>query len=202
MTVAPRTQRVRQSRQESRSRIVTAATELVRQRSYAELSVDAVMREAGIGRTIFYRHFDDMADLLVRASREAVEELFEAQQSLVDARPGDATEAVRRALEAAVEVYGRHGPLLRCMREAAAGDEQVASGYEAMRRRFDELAEQALREVGGLGGNGSAGLAETARALNLMNETYLTDAFGREPRVAPETAVDTLTKIWDAVIHR
>jgi hypothetical protein len=88
------------------------------------------------------------------------------------------------------------------MREAAAGDEQVASGYEAMRRRFDELAEQALREVGGLGGNGPADLAETARALNLMNETYLTDAFGREPRVAPETAVETLTEIWDAVIRR
>ena len=202
MAVAPRTQRVRQSRQESRFRIVTAATELVRQRSYAELSVDAVMREAGIGRTIFYRHFDDLADLLMRASREAVEELFEAQQSLLEARPGDATEAVRRALEAAVEVYGRHGPLLRCMREAAAGDEQVASGYEAMRRRFDELAEQSLREVGGLGRNGPADLAETARALNLMNETYLTDAFGREPRVAPETAVQTLTEIWDAVIRR
>ena len=29
-----------------------------------------------------------------------------------------------------------------------------------------------------------ANLAETARALNLMNETYLTDTFGREPRVA------------------
>jgi len=35
-----------------------------------------------------------------------------------------------------------------------------------------------------------------------MNETYLTDAFGREPRVSPETAVQTLAEIWDAVIRR
>ena len=35
-----------------------------------------------------------------------------------------------------------------------------------------------------------------------MNETYLLDAFGREPRVSAETAVQTLTEIWDAVIHR
>jgi hypothetical protein len=35
-----------------------------------------------------------------------------------------------------------------------------------------------------------------------MNETYLTDTFGREPRVAPEVAVQTLTEIWDAVIRR
>ena len=35
-----------------------------------------------------------------------------------------------------------------------------------------------------------------------MNESYLLDAFGREPRVSPETAVQTLTEIWDAVIRR
>ena len=55
---------------------MAAASELVRRRSYSELSVDEVMREAGIGRTLFYRHFDDPGDLLLRASREAIEELL------------------------------------------------------------------------------------------------------------------------------
>ena len=197
---ADRRSRARLSRRESRQRIVAAAAELVRTRSYADLSVDAVMREAGLGRTIFYRHFDDLPDLLMRTSREAVVELYEAQRSFVEARPGDATEAVRRSLEAAVEVYQRHGPLLRCVAEAAAGDEEIAHEYAAMRERFDDLAEQSLRDV--LGDGGHADLAETARALNLMNETYLTEAFGREPRVSPETAVQTLVEIWDAVIHR
>jgi AcrR family transcriptional regulator len=174
----------------------------VRRSSYAELSVDALMREAGQGRTIFYRHFDDLADLLMRVSREAIEELFEAQRSFVAARPDDATGAVRRALEAAVEVYQRHGPLLRCLAEAAAGDPEIAAGYAAMRGRFDEFAEQSLRDVIGASRTPPADLGETARALNLMNETYLTDAFGREPRVAPQTAVQTLTEIWDAVIRR
>jgi len=187
------------SRQESRRRIVAAATELFRRRSYADLSVDAVMRQAGIGRTIFYRHFDDLADLLLRVSREAVLELFAAQRRFVDARPGDATDAVRRSLEAAVEVYLRHGPLLRAVAEAAAGDEQIAAEYAQMRDRFSEFAEHALRDVAGVQ---AANLAETARALNLMNEIYLTDSFGREPRVSPDTAVGALTEIWDAVIHR
>jgi TetR/AcrR family transcriptional regulator, ethionamide resistance regulator len=199
---ADRRSRARLSRRESRQRIVAAAAELVRTRSYVELSVDAVMREAGLGRTIFYRHFDDLPDLLMRTSREAVVELYEAQRSFVEARPGDATEAVRRSLEAAVEVYQRHGPLLRCVAEAAAGDEEIAREYAAMRGRFSDFAEQALRDIAGLGEGGPANLAETARALNLMNETYLGDAYGREPRVAPETAVQTLTEIWDAVIHR
>jgi AcrR family transcriptional regulator len=187
---------VRQTRQESRERIVRAADLLVRKRSYSELTVDEVMSEAGLGRTIFYRHFDDLGDLLMRSSREAIEELFEAQSSLVAARPGD----IRGALRAAADVYQRYGPLLRCVSEAAAVDERIATGYAAMRERFDDFAEQSLRHV--LGDGGHADLAETARALNLMNETYLTDAFGRDPRVSPEIAVRTLAEIWDAVIGR
>jgi AcrR family transcriptional regulator len=187
---------VRHTRQESRERIVRAVELLVRKRAYSELTVDEVMSEAGLGRTIFYRHFDDLGDLLMRSSREAIDELFEAQSNLVAARPGD----VRGALVAAAEVYQRHGPLLRCVREAAAVDGRIADGYAAMRDRFDHLAEQSLRQV--LGDGGHADLAETARALNLMNETYLTEAFGRKPRVSPETAVQTLVEIWDAVIRR
>jgi AcrR family transcriptional regulator len=199
---AGRRTRARLSRRESRQRIVTAATELVRERSYAELSVDAVMREAGLGRTIFYRHFDDLADLLMGTGREAIEALYQAQLSFVETRHDEPSAAVRAAFETAVAVYQRHGPLLRCISEAAAGDEQIAAGYNEMRKRFDALAEQALRELAFAGRVPPANLAETARALNLMNETYLTDTFGRELRVPPEVAVQTLTEIWDAVIRR
>jgi AcrR family transcriptional regulator len=194
--------RVRQTRQESRERIVAAATELVRGHSYAELSVEAVMAEAGLGRTIFYRHFDDLADLFLRDGREAIDELYGAQRALGLARPDQDPDAVRRAMEAAVGVYERHGPLLRAVAEAAAGDRDIAADYEAMRRRFDEFAEQSLRGVEHLGAAPRADLAETARAMNLLNENYLLDAFGREPRISPQVAVQTLTEIWTAVIHR
>jgi TetR/AcrR family transcriptional regulator, ethionamide resistance regulator len=193
---------VRHSRKQSRERIVAAAEELVRNTSYGELSVDEVMREAGMGRTIFYRHFDDLADLLMRAGREAIEELYEAHRALAEARLGDGPEVVRQVIEPAVAVFERHGPLLRAIREASAADEQVAEGQEAMRAQFDELLEAALREMPNLVDHPPADLAETARALNFLNTSYLLDAFGGEPRVSPETAVQTLTEIWVAVIHR
>jgi len=199
---ATRRSRVRQTREESRQRIVEAATELVRTRAYSELSVDAVMRAAGLGRTIFYRHFDDLGDLLLRASREAVEQLLAAQTTLGQARPDDDPDAVRREFKEAVDVYQRHGPLLRAVAEAAAADEQIRSDYEAMRGRFDDFAEQSLLGVVDLGHTPLANVRETARALNLMGESYLLDVFGREPRVSPETALQTLTEIWEAVIRR
>jgi TetR/AcrR family transcriptional regulator, ethionamide resistance regulator len=188
----------RQTRQESRDRIVAAATELVREHSYEELSVGVVMERAGFGRTIFYRHFDDLGDLLIRASREAIEELYDAAA----ARSGTAVDrdVMAQTLEAAVSVYRRHGPLLRAVAEASASDPEVAAGHRAMRRMFDGLAEEALRSRPGGESAQPANLAEVARALNLMNEAYLLDAFGREPRVSEETAVRMLTEIWVAVL--
>ena len=197
---AGRRSQVRLSRRESRQRIVAAAAELVRTRSYAELSVDAVMREAGLGRTIFYRHFDDLADLLMRAGREAIDDLLEAQVEFSRARMGDGPEVVRSAIEPAVAVYERHGPLLRAISEAAAVEERIAAGQEAIRERFREMIEQVLRASPNLTVDPSADLAEVARALNLMNEKYLLDTYGREPRAPAETAVRTLSAIWLALI--
>src|SRR4051812_45125075 len=176
---------VRHSRKQSRDRIVAAVEELVRHTSYAELSVDEVMREAGIGRTIFYRHFDDLADLLMRAGREAIDEMFEAQRALAE-RTGDGSGVIEAAIRSAVAAYVRHGPLLRAIAEAAAaGDAEIAAGPEAMRARFDELAADALRALPSVAARPPANIAETARALNLLNTSYLLDAFGREPRVSP-----------------
>jgi AcrR family transcriptional regulator len=202
LTSTGRQVRDRQNRRQNRERIVAATADLVRRRTYAELSVEEVMRRAGLGRTIFYRHFDDLGDLLQRVSREAIDELYDAQRNLGQARPDEDPDAVRKALQAAVDVYHRHGPLLRGIADAAAGDPEIARGNAAMRNRFDDFAEQSLRGVADLAHTPLANVAETARALNRMNESYLLDAFGREPRVSPEIAVQTLTEIWDAVIRR
>ena len=192
----PRQAQLRHSRQESRDRIVAAATELVRHQSYGELSIGAVMERAGFGRTIFYRHFDDLGDLLIRASRDAVQQLYASQLPLAEASASDPRDVVRQVAEQAVAAFERHGPLLRAVHEAASSDPEVAAGYSAMRRQFDGLVEQALRARGARVDD----VAETARALNLLNEAYLLDAFGRTPRVSTETAVQTVTEIWLGVV--
>jgi AcrR family transcriptional regulator len=178
--------------------MTATACDLLRTRAYGELTIDDIMRPLGQGRTVFYRHFDDLPDLLRRASVEAIEQLYAATLVLSDPVPADHPASIRQALEQAAAVYERHGPLLRGIREAAAGDEQLSAVGDELRRRFDSLTEQALREMAGPGAP-DADLAERARALTLMNEAYLLDAFGREPRVSRETAVRTLTGIWEAV---
>jgi TetR/AcrR family transcriptional regulator, ethionamide resistance regulator len=201
MAIATRREQARRSRHETRERIVAAATELIRERPYAELNVDEVMRAAGLGRTIFYRHFDDLGDLMLRVNRPALAELFEAQPRVEDIDPGDEEVVIRRGLEPAVAVYTRYGPLLRAMAEAAASDRELAGDQAEIRARFSDQAERYLRLAQARGAASLADVAETAHALRVMTEAYLLDAFGRGPRVSPEVALQTLSEIWLAMVR-
>ena len=103
---------------------------------------------------------------------------------------GDGPEAVRARVRAGGGRLQRHGPLLRAISEAAAEDERDRRGPgRPIRERFADLVEAgAARRARRLPHDPPADVAETARALNLMNEDYLLDVFGREPRVSAETA--------------
>jgi TetR/AcrR family transcriptional regulator, ethionamide resistance regulator len=191
-----------EAREANRRRIVEAAADLVRERSYAELTVGAVMERAGLERTIFYRHFDDLFELLRSTGREAIEELYAAQAALAESRLDYGPDAVREAVELPVRVYERHGPILRAVSEAAAADESRAALQAPVRERFDELIAATLRTVETRTGRPFADANETAHALNLLAESYLLDAFGREPRASVETAVETLSEIWISLTQR
>ncbi len=192
--------RTRQTREQSRRRIIEAAAELVRERSYGELNVSEIMARTGLERTIFYRHFDDLGDLVLRVAREAVDELYEAQVAAT--RSGPDPDEVREAIALPVEVYSRHGPLLRALAEAATTDPVVEAHQAQLRGRFDRLVEDTIHRGVEIGASPPPSAAESARALNRLTESYLLESFGHEPLVSPELAVDTLADIWIAFVAR
>ena len=192
----------RKSREESRALIVAATTELVKERSFAELSVGEIMERAGRERTLFYRHFDGIPDLLVQASTDAVAQLYAALVELGKASQDANFDTVAVSVEATAQVYVHHGPLLRTIAEVGAADHSILEQGNALRAQFNTMVAEMLADLSPLKDNPPADFEESARALNLMNEMYLRDAFGREPRVSVETAVQTLTEIWMAFINR
>jgi TetR/AcrR family transcriptional regulator, ethionamide resistance regulator len=201
-TKAPtRRSKARHSREEVREGIVTAATELVRERSFYELSVGDVMERAGFERTIFYRHFDDLADVLLRAATEAIERLLAAQMEMAPTIEDGSYDSVRRVVENSVEIYAEHGPLIRAVTEAGASNPQVAEQGAQMRASFNRFTARSLARTPQLRNSPPADFEESARALNLLSESYLRDAFGWEPRVSRKTAVQTLAEIWSAFLE-
>ena len=55
-TVSTSSQSNRVPAADARARILAAARRLLLQRPFAELTVEQVMAEAGLARTVFYRH--------------------------------------------------------------------------------------------------------------------------------------------------
>ncbi|MFN8149760.1 MAG: TetR/AcrR family transcriptional regulator [Solirubrobacterales bacterium] len=186
------------SREEARERILEATGELVRERSFAELTVGEIMDRAGLERTIFYRHFENVGALVLSAGRQAVLDLYEAQAAVAGSHHSFDPATIREAMTLAATVFHRDGPLLRAVFEASAAKQLETPDEDALRGRFDGLVAEALRDLEAHGGKRFADVSETARALNRLNENYLLDAFGREPRVSIDTAVETLTQIWVA----
>src|SRR5690349_24665523 len=76
MSSATQRSRHREQRESTRREILAAADRFLRERPYRELSVEVVMAETGLTRTAFYRHFDDVTDLVLRLLSDLGSELF------------------------------------------------------------------------------------------------------------------------------
>lgn len=202
MSVAKQRSRRRLRREEVRARILEAAADLLRERPYRELTVEAVMASAGLSRTIFYRHFDDLPHLVLRLLEQPSADLLERERRLaVEDVP--LSEVIRQALKAPVDAFHRHGPLLRAIAEAASHDEVIEQGFRSLMEEYEQLIVEYLRLLSELGLGRIHDHARAARALNLMNVHFLLDAFGTsERRISRAAALETLTEIWVGAVLR
>lgn len=198
-TTAQRTRR-RQAREETRRQIIDAAVKLLRERPFRDISVDALMAETGHSRTVFYRHFDDIPDLIVAVLQEIGNELYEVSRHWASAVEGGQLE-VRENLARIVDFFARQGRLLRAVSEASHQDEEIERLYRGFLQMFDELTERAIARAIEAGAIEGLDPHETARALNCLNERYMLDSLGREPIADPEKVLDALTTIWERVLY-
>jgi AcrR family transcriptional regulator len=196
--MSPQAQRTRhrEQREATRREILAAADRLLRQRPFRDLSVDVVMAETDLTRTAFYRHFDDVTDLVLRLFADVGAELYEiADRWSESAGVGYPAPGVE-GLAGMVDFYVRHGPLMRAIVEAAAGDEQIELAYRGSVEAIIELTAQALERMVREGKLRVPDARALARAMTLMNQAYLLEEFGREPQGDPELALQTLQTVW------
>src|SRR5215471_11297315 len=93
-------------REEIRDRLRTAAEELMASgESYTELSVERIVREAGISRATFYVYFEDKGDLLRALAEDFIERILVAA-AVWWTLPADADKPrLRAAMQAIFDAY-------------------------------------------------------------------------------------------------
>jgi len=195
MSVSTQRTKRRQQREETRRQILESAQVLLREGSYRELSVDAVMSRTGHTRTVFYRHFDDIPSLVLTLIAEVGAELVEVGQAWAETEhttPDDA----RRRLAAFVDFYVRNGPVVRAVAEASHHDDAVDEAYTQMVEGFIDMTTRAIEARVERGELEPLDAPEVARALVRMLNAYLGDVLGRRPGTDPERVLEAVWTIW------
>lgn len=196
--------RRRQTPQETRAVILDSAERLLRERPFRELSVDEVMKPTGYRRTVFYRHFTGLPDLVLAVLGRVLPELAQANESFREIAADALNEDdIRPVLRSVAEHWERHGPLMRALRDAGVYDEQIDALIDQTQDRFVGLLAEVFAQRQAAGWAGGAKPEQLAAALTSMNQRYLLHCFGRsEPRATVDEATDTLTAIWSVVVTR
>jgi AcrR family transcriptional regulator len=156
---------------EAHRRILDAARELLVERSFAELTVGSVMERAGLARTIFYRHYDDLPELAPELLPDSDAPLVERVRELERERPEDVVAAI---VDGQVDVYARHGRLLRAIDDAARRDPAVAERLETALVEPRRLLARLLADAR----HPPPDPRESARVLMATHRAYLLDTFG------------------------
>ena len=155
------------------------------------------MAEAGLARTLFYRHFDGLPHLVLGLLDELIDETARDAATAPDL---DDPAVLRGMLARAVESYARHGPLFLAIDEAARHDEEVERAYHATIERAIALTEALIEDGIGTGRIRPVSPPDVARALTLLNGNYLLDTLGREPRTDPAVVLETLWTVWTGTL--
>ncbi len=187
----------RLSAAESRARILDATRRLLLRQPFATLTVDGVMREAGLARTVFYRHWSDLPqmapDLLPDEGAPTIERVEQVERE----RPQDVVEAMVAAL---VGLYAEHGPLLRAIDDAARHDPAVAERLDAALVGPRALIARLLAGAP----HPPPDPQESARVLMATHRAYLLDAFGTDAGDATprrrRAAAAALTALWERLL--
>ncbi|GAB3386341.1 TetR/AcrR family transcriptional regulator [Azotobacter armeniacus] len=129
----------------TRQRILDSAARLFAQEGFEQVSIDVIMRNAGLTRGAFYHHFASKKDLYNEALRNA-------------ARAGGAlleqagTEGVQQMVKSYLRMEHRDGSQMHCplafmVNDAARQDEAIRSSYTRILAAFVTRLESGLEST-------------------------------------------------------
>lgn len=159
-----------------RERLVAAMAEVCAERGYAEASVAAVAKRAGVSSVTFYKQFAGKRDCMLVAHRQLLGRLLE-EVDRAGAAESDESARLRATIRATLVVLAADAPSARLLTvEILAAGEEGAKRNEAMVEAFaDRLGTEWVRAAGILALIGNRVMAgEAARLPELEDELVAT----------------------------
>src|SRR5918998_550572 len=199
--------RRRRKPEEAERTILAAGRAFLEERPFREMTVEGVMVRTGLSRPAFYAYFRDRYDLVTRLLEGVGGLLFALDWRWLSGGEDEARDVLVDALRAGSRTFVEYGPVLRAIADAAGYDARVEQVYRygLIERLVAAVGARISRDIEAGISPGTLDSEETARALVLMTERYLLDAFGRperRPSRRESAAVfGTLEEIWVRTLY-
>jgi AcrR family transcriptional regulator len=127
--------RIRLDNDERRAQLLALARKAFSDRSYDDVSIDDLAREAKISKGLLYHYFPTKRDLYVAGLREIADELVDKVTTLP--RDGAPVDRLNRGLDAYLEHIAQHSrAYVSLMRGGIGSDPEVAAVIEGVRKRL------------------------------------------------------------------
>ncbi len=114
-------------------RVIEAAESLLTEGvPFAAISVEQVISRAGIARSTFYAHFDDLGHLLRALGEGVVTDIITAARAWMDLNDEVPRDELYKILSALVKTYLRREKLLAALAEASTSDPAVRDEFHRL----------------------------------------------------------------------
>jgi len=157
-----------------RHELLGAVERCLESTTFTELSVERLVREAGIARSTFYVYFEDKGDLLAALVEDVIDALIEAAGHWWRLAPDAEKADLREAMEQIADTYRTHRVVMAAAVEASAYDERIAEQVASLVDRAVAAVAVHIRDGQGAGSvDRSLDPRQTAVWLTWMTERGL-----------------------------
>lgn len=191
VAVLSRRSRVAETRRTNRDKLLAAALELLAEGTpFAEVSIEQIVRAAGLSRPTFYTYFRDKRELVLELGAALMEDVATAADPWLRDDEGD----IRDTLAGVLDAFRRHRPTLGALVEAATYDSEVNAFWHVFHQRFlDTAAERLRRNDRSLS---EARAQARAFALVWMTERTFTEHLMSDAGIEEDALLDELAGFW------
>lgn len=130
------------ARRNNEEALIAATIELLGEgQAYADISIEQIVRRAGLSRPTFYSYFADKRDLVLRLGAELQEAVGVAADPWLTQGEGE----IHETLTAVLEAFRTHRETTAAISEAAAYDAEVNAFWRSFHERFMRTAATRIR---------------------------------------------------------
>ena len=184
----------------TRAEILDAAFEFLWSRPFRDISVNSLMATTSISRSAFYRHFQDIHELMEALLKRLESELLEGVSPWLS-DDGDPVALLYESLAAEVRICYRHGPFIKAISDAAGTNAQLEDEWNWFLDRFDDAVSERIVADQELGLIEAFDPRPVATALNRVDAAMYVRSFGSRPRSRSEPVQDAITRVWISTLY-